>query len=115
MIWSYTLNEINPSIVIAGIGTSHPESFKDLGLFYVPSVPTTALQRYTLVIYNRMVKVNTVIFKVRNMVRHWNSFGLYYKLCIQPICTMNHVPSCCDDDLRSYRRLADYPFEKNHQ
>ena len=25
---------------------------------------------------------------------------------------MNHVPLCCDHDLPSYRRLADYPFEK---
>ena len=39
------------------------------------------------------------------------------RLFIQPICTMNHVPLCCDcdHDLRSYRRLADYPFEKNHR
>ena len=25
---------------------------------------------------------------------------------------MNHVALCCDCQLRSYRRLADYPFEK---
>ena len=24
---------------------------------------------------------------------------------------MNHVPLCCDHDLHSYRRLADYPFK----
>ena len=31
---------------------------------------------------------------------------------------MNHVALCCDCPLpclRSYRRLADYPFEKNHR